>query len=82
VVAESDGVVKLEFVCPAMAVPPDATVYQRYCPFVPPDAFRVTEALGKHALAPVVVGAAGNELMVAVTDVRVLSQLLTVNETK
>ena len=62
------------FTSPAKAVPPEATVYHLYCPFVPPIALKVTLP-GKHDSPPVVVGAVGNVLMVAVTGVRALSQV-------
>ena len=61
-------------VCPAMAVPPVGTVYQRYCPAAPPAAESVTVPL-PHRAALVVVGAVGIVFMVAVTAVRVLSQM-------
>ena len=57
-----------------MAVPFVATVYQRYCPFVPPEAVSVRLA-GVHDALPVVVGAVGGVLIVAVTAVRVLWQV-------
>ena len=41
-----------------MAVPPEATVYHRYCPAVPPLALNVT-APTPHLAALVVVGAFG-----------------------
>ena len=62
------------FVCPAMAVPPVGTVYHRYCPAAPPAAVSVTVPV-PHRAAAVVVGAAGIVLTVAVTAVRVLSQI-------
>ncbi len=61
------------FVCPAMAVPPVATVYHRYCPGVPPAAVRVIELVPQEELL-VVVGAMGNVRMLAVTALRVPSQ--------
>ena len=64
---------------PGIAVPPEATVYQLYCPLVPPEAFSVT-ALAGQALAPVAVGG-GVIVRVAVTSVRVLSQPLVFSET-
>ena len=57
-----------------MAVPPVGTVYHRYCPAAPPAAESVTAPVPQRA-ALVVVGAAGIVLMVAVTAVRVLSQV-------
>ena len=57
-----------------MAVPPVAPVYQRYCPLVPPDA--LSDAVDElQTVAPVVAGADGNGLMVAVTAVLVLSHV-------
>ena len=41
-----------------MGVPPVGIVYQRYSPFVPPDADSVSEE-GEQPLAPVVEGAGG-----------------------
>ncbi len=66
------GVLYAAFVCPAMAVPPVGTVYQRYCPALPPEAVTVTDDVPQ-ALPPVVVGAVGIVLTVATTDVRALS---------
>ena len=68
------GVVYVLLVCPAMAVPPVVTVYQRYCPVVPPEADSVRLAVVQEEL-PVVEGADGGVLMVAVTAVRVLSHV-------
>jgi hypothetical protein len=68
------GVVKLALGCPATAVPPVATVYQRYCPALPPDAVKVSVPLPQ-MLAPVAVGAVGKLLIVAMTGVRALSQV-------
>ena len=45
-----------------MAVPPVATVYQRYCPLLPPDALSVNAA-ATQLLEPVVVGAVGVGVM-------------------
>jgi hypothetical protein len=73
VVAAIEGVVYVLLVCPAIAVPPDATVYHRYWPAAPPLAESVTVPV-PHRAAAVVVGAAGIELMVAVTGERVPSQ--------
>jgi len=73
VVAESDGVTYILFTSPVIAVPPVATVYQRYCPFVPPEALSVREAT-PHDDAPVIEGEAGSVVMVAVTATRALSQ--------
>lgn len=64
----------MALVSPAIAVPPVGTVYQRYCPAAPPEAFNVTEPF-PHLLAPVVAGAAGIVLIVAVTIVLTLSQM-------
>ena len=61
-------------VCPAMAVPPVDTVYQRYCPAVPPEADKVRLAVVQEKF-PVTEGAAGAVLMVAVTAVRVPSHV-------
>ena len=55
-------------VCPAMAVPPVATVYHRYCPAVPPAPLSVRLAATQEAF-PVVVGVVGFALTVIVTDV-------------
>ena len=57
-----------------MAVPPVGTVYQRYCPAAPPAAESVTVPV-PHRAPPVVVGAVGSVLIVAVTGVRALSQV-------
>ena len=67
-------------VCPVMAVPPEATVYHRYWPFVPPAAVSVRVA-ALHEEAPVVVGALGGVLIVPVTAVRVLSHVPLLMET-
>ena len=67
-------------VCPLIGVPPIATVYQRYCPIVPPEAFRII-ADREQPDAPVVMGAVGIRLMVAITDVRALSQVPLLIET-
>ncbi|MBN8651008.1 MAG: hypothetical protein J0L67_06260 [Cytophagales bacterium] len=67
------GVVNVLLVWPAMAVPPVASVYHLYCPAAPPAAVSVTLA-ARHDSAPVVVGALGGILIVAVTVVRVPSQ--------
>ena len=75
-----EGVTKELFVSPAIAVPPEETVYHRYCPLAPPAAFNVTEPL-PHWLAPEVVGAVGSVLMVAVTAVRELSHIPLLMET-
>lgn len=68
------GVTNVLLVCPAISVPPVATVYQRYCPATAPAAFSVTVPVPQLA-PPVVVGAAGIVLMVATTIVLVLSQV-------
>lgn len=57
-----------------MEVPPDATVYQRYSPAEPPEAERAAIPLPQREV-PVVVGAVGTELTVAVTSVLMLSQV-------
>lgn len=41
-----------------MAVPPELTVYQRYCPLAPPEAMSTIDPL-PHRLLLVVVGAEG-----------------------
>ena len=64
----------MALVCPAMAVPFVATVYQRYCPLVAPVAVRVSAAGPQDAL-PDTPGAVGSVLMMAVTAVRVLSHV-------
>ena len=61
-------------VCPAIAVPFVATVYQRYCPLVAPMAVRDRVA-GPQDEFPDVLGAVGDVLIVAVTGVRVLSHV-------
>ena len=61
-------------VCPAMAVPPVGTVYQRYCPAEPPVAVRVTVP-GPQFDPGVTPGALGTGLIVATTDVLLLSQV-------
>ena len=63
-----------------MAVPPVATEYHRYCPFVPPKAFSVMDE-GPHAAADVVVGAEGNGIMDAVAEERALSHVPLLTET-
>jgi hypothetical protein len=75
-----EGVIKELFVSPAKAVPPEETVYHRYCPLVPPDAFNVREPI-PHRLTAEVVGAVGVVLMVAVTAVRELSHIPLLMET-
>ena len=59
---------------PEIAVPPVAKVYHRYCPAAAPVAERVILD-PPHEELPVVAGAAGGVLMVAITAVRVLSQV-------
>ena len=61
-------------VCPAMAVPPVGTVYQRYCPAEPPVAVRVTVP-GPQLDPGVTPGAAGTGLIVATTELRGPSQV-------
>jgi hypothetical protein len=73
VVPVNTGVVYEALVCPAIAVPPVETVYHRYCPALPPEALSMT-AEEPHAEAPVVEGAAGMVLIVAMTEVLALSQ--------
>jgi len=68
-------------VCPLIGVPPIATVYQRYCPLVPLEAFRII-ADREQPDAPVVMGAVGIRLMVAITEVRLLSHVPLSMETK
>ena len=70
---EREGVKYVLLTAPEMAVPPEALVYQRYCPVVPPDAVRVTDP-GPHELPAEVAGAAGDGLITALTAVLVLSQ--------
>ena len=73
VVLEMMGVVYALLISPASGVPPVATVYQRYCPFTPPDALSVM-AEAPQADPPVTVGAGGGvALIVATTAARVLS---------
>ena len=71
--ALNKDVAKLLFVS-AAALPPVADAYHLYCPFVPPDAVSVT-AVEAQPLAPVAVGLDGGVFIVAITTVRVLSQL-------
>ena len=71
----------MAFTSPGMAVPPVATVYQRYCPLVPPDALSTTEAEGPHEEPGDVEGGGGTGLMVAVTATRVLSHVPSSMET-
>ncbi len=71
----ANGVVYVLFVSPEMAAPPDGVVYHRYNPGDPPDADNVTGD-DEQLLAPVVVGALGGILIVAVTLVLVLSHVL------
>jgi hypothetical protein len=66
VVAVMAGVVYVLFTCPDSAVPPVATVYQRYCPLLPPDAVSVNGA-AIQLDASIVVGAVGFALTVSVT---------------
>ena len=61
-------------VCPAMAVPPVGTVYQRYCPAEPPLAVSVTVP-GPQFDPGVTPGALGMGLIVATTDVLLLSHV-------
>lgn len=68
------GVVYVLLVWLLIAVPPVGTVYQRYCPLVPPVALSVAVD-GLQTVAPVVVGADGRGFMVAVTAVLMLSQV-------
>ena len=63
-----------------MAVPPVATVYHLYCPFVPPAAVNV-KVFPAQALTPVVVGGVV-VVKVAVTCVRTLSHVPLFIETK
>ena len=49
-------------------------VYHRYCPFIPPDAVRITTPV-PHDELPDVVGAVGGVFIVAATEVRVLSHV-------
>ena len=63
-----------------MADPPDESVYHRYCPADPPEAVSVRAALPGEE-CQVVEGAAGIVLIVAVTAVRVLSQIPLLIET-
>ncbi|MBN8651007.1 MAG: hypothetical protein J0L67_06255 [Cytophagales bacterium] len=57
-----------------MAVPPVGTVYQRYCPATAPEALSTTVPVPQR-VAPVPPGAPGIMLMVAITDVRILSHV-------
>lgn len=76
-----EGVIKALFTSPTIAVPPVATVYHRYCPLLPPDALKIIDD-GPQAAADVAVGAVGNGMMVAVTEVRAPSQVPLSMETK
>lgn len=67
-------------VAPPIAVPPVRELYQRYCPAVPPDAVRVTTPV-PHNEPPVVVGAGIAELIVATTEVLVLSHVPSLTDT-
>ena len=69
-----EDVVYRPLTSPAIAVPPVATVYQRYCPFVPPAAESVI-APAPQVLLPIVVGAVGIKLIMAFTGVLMLSQV-------
>lgn len=57
----SAGVVNVLLFCPAMGVPFEATLYQTYWPFVPPDA-ESTRVLPAQPVTPGAVGAEGNAL--------------------
>ena len=57
-----------------MAVPPVATLYHLYCPAIPPAALSVRLAAAQDEF-PVVVGAVGNVLTVAMTADRGPSQV-------
>ena len=67
-------------VSPAIGDPPEETVYHLYCPADPPDALNVNAALPQDEL-PVVDGAEGMVLVVAVTAVLELSQIPLLIET-
>ena len=67
-------------VCPAIGDPPEETVYHLYCPADPPDEVNVKAALPQEEL-PVVDGADGIVLIVAVTEVLELSQTPLLMET-
>ena len=62
-------------VSPTIAVPPVATVNQRYCPLVPPEAIKLIEAEGPQAEAGVAVGEVGSGFIVAMTAVLTLSHV-------
>ena len=68
-------------VCPAIAVPLVGTVYHRYCPAVPPEAFNVKDDVPQ-AEAPVAPGVEEGEFIWASTEVRGLSQVPLLMETK
>ena len=70
-----EGVVYELFVSPGMGVPPFSAVYQRYCPFVPPETETVTVPAPHELPLTGRVGAVGMGLVVAVTCVRVLSHV-------
>ena len=69
-----EGELKEPLTAPDIAAPPDETIYQRYCPLVPPDAVRVT-TLVPHDELPVVVGAVGGVFIVATAEVRTPSHI-------
>ena len=71
---EITGVMYELFVSPEIAVPPVASVYHLYWPAAPPAATSVNET-GPHKELPDTVGALGGMLTVAITGVRVLSQV-------
>ena len=58
-----------------MGAPPLEVVYHRYCPLLPPVAFSNTAEEGAHEDPLIPTGGEGNKFIVAVTNVRVLSQV-------
>ena len=63
------------FTSPVIADPPVGVVYHLYSPGDPPLAFSVSEADGEQPAAGITPGCMGSGMTVAVTEVRVLSQV-------
>ena len=76
-----DGVTYVLLTSPEMEVPPETTVYQRYWPLVPPMAVSMT-APGPQELPAVATGEIGTGVMIALTAVRLLSQIPLLMATK
>lgn len=64
---EIEGVVYELFTSPAMAVPPEAAVYQTYCPFAPPETETDTTPAPHEFPLTGSVGAVGTGLTVNIT---------------